>query len=161
MGVHSARGIAGPALVVGGLVASSAWADPPPPTPTSAILVGSTYASLISSEPSPLRFHVSSAGVEIEAFELAPGPHQVTVEYEESGKSKVAGFKSSDTQTPALEGSRRRSRCVLEFGFEADHLYRVVRSGIGEDGKLKRFGSDNWGVWLVGDEWDQPLAQCK
>jgi len=35
-----------------------------------------------------------------------------------------------------------------------------VRSGIAEDGKLKRINNDNWGVWLVGEEWNQPLAQC-
>ncbi|MEX0735125.1 MAG: hypothetical protein WD051_10920 [Steroidobacteraceae bacterium] len=148
------------ALVVGALVTSTAWAETPLPTPTSATLAGSTYVTLISVDPPPLRFHVTAAGVAIEAFELAPGPHRVRVEYEESGKQKVEGFESRETYTPSLQGSRKRSGCALEFDFEAGKLYRVVRSGITEDGKLRQFTTNDWGIWLVGEERNRPLAQC-
>lgn len=111
--------------------------------------MGSTYATLIRTDPTPLRGHVSAAGVSIEAFELTPGRYRVTVEYKELNKKKVEGFESSATYT-----------CILEFVFEANKQYRIVRSGIAEDGKLKRISNDNWGVWLVGEEWNQPLAQC-
>ncbi|MEX0735127.1 MAG: hypothetical protein WD051_10930 [Steroidobacteraceae bacterium] len=160
MELHPARLIACRALVVGGLVASSAWAEPPSPTPTSATLAGSAYVTLISADPLPRRTYVSAGGFAIDAFELTPGPHRVTVDYEESRKRKVEGFESRDTGTPALEGSRPRSRCALDFDFQPDTLYRVVRSSIAEDGKLERFNTDNWGVWLVAGEWDRPLAQC-
>ncbi|MGH8131223.1 MAG: hypothetical protein ACRES3_10265 [Steroidobacteraceae bacterium] len=160
MKLHPARVIACRALVVGGLVASSAWAEPPSPTSTSATLAGSEYATLISADPLPLRTYVSAGGVAIDAFELTPGPHRVTVEYEESRKRKVEGFESRDTRMPSLESSRLRSRCALEFDFQANQLYRVVRSSIAEDGKLKRFNTDNWGVWLVAEAWDRPMAQC-
>lgn len=151
------------ALVVGGLVASSAWAAPPPPTPTSATLASSAYATLVSTEPLPLRTYVSAGGTAIDAFELKPGPHRVTVEYEESRKRKVEGFESRDTRKSSLAGSRPRSRCELDFDFQADKLYRVVRSSIAEDGKFKVFkvfNADNWGVWLIEDGQNQPTAQC-
>lgn len=148
------------ALVVGALIASSAWAEPPLPTPTTATLAGSTFVTLISVDPPPLRIHVSAAGVAIEAFELSPGPHRVTVEYEESRRRKVEGFESRKTYTPSLQGSRERSGCALEFDFEAGKLYRVVRSGITEDGKLRQFTTNDWGIWLVGEERNRPLAQC-
>ncbi len=124
------------------------------------MLAGSTFATLTDVEPAPLRSYAAPSGFELEAFELKPGRYRVTVEYEELGKQKVEGFQSHETRTPSLEGSRRRSQCAFEFDFEAGRLYRVVRSGLAENGKLKRFGSGNWGIWLIADEWNQPLAQC-
>jgi hypothetical protein len=155
------RRIARLALVAGGgLLASGLSADPPDPTPETAVVASTTFATLVATDPSPLRAYVASGGSEIEAFELTPGRYRLTVDYEESGKQKVEGFESRDTYTPPLAGSRTRSRCAVEFEFEADVLYRVARQSLGDEGEFRRMQTDNWGVWLVVDGERRPTAQC-
>jgi hypothetical protein len=157
---HRPRRRVGALLAVAIVGFGAVAASESPSSPSSTVAAGE-FTSLLGSDPPPLRVEESEfIANRIRALELAPGKHRVRVEYEELSKRKVPGFESRETYTPRFVRAIPRSRCVLEFDFKPGKRYRVVRSSISDDGALKLFYTDGWGVWLIEAGSDRPLAQC-
>jgi hypothetical protein len=128
-------------ILLGGCGTLDLWEKHPFIAPDKVLLTGSGYAGLVSTDPRPIAVDAVPELASIRAFQLAPGPHTVVVDYRESQEAK--------------------KRCQVAFDFRPGKRYRVIKSSLDSNGELKLVFDEKWGVWLTEHNSSVVLAQCR